>query len=400
MIETASDRITRILAASVGIGSIVFTLLGMNALIAQFSLSTPAFSWAAVILFCGVPPVMGVIAIRGSLRVVRALAVLHISSTLVLLALWEPAIYSPDGLPHDAAPWIINMITVCTCAAVIVLPTSAAWVYLFVIAASSGLVRFVVYGGGDPSTAFQDAVMISLFSSVLLALLLVTIRAGKEEDAASLAAQRAGAAAAAAETLDQQRTLYQAFTHDDILSTLLSAGRNTPGTLELTRESARRAITKLEDFTSNEFSTADIEKQSLEALFRQSAEGTDIEVTIDYADPKASTLTTPMPVAAALSSAVAEALRNSVRHAGWPDGRPVQRSARAVVSSGGIDVDIVDDGRGFTPRRVGFDRLGVRVSILHRVNSLPGCRAEIDSAPGRGTTVRLRWNAAEAAREH
>jgi hypothetical protein len=36
------------------------------------------------------------------------------------------------------------------------------------------------------------------------------------------------------------------------------------------------------------------------------------------------------------------------------------------------------------------ERLGVRVSILERVASAGG-RAEIDSAPGTGTVVRLRW---------
>jgi len=76
----------------------------------------------------------------------------------------------------------------------------------------------------------------------------------------------------------------------------------------------------------------------------------------------------------------------------------VHRFVRSVFSATGIEVIVADDGRGFAARRVGLDRLGVRLSILQRVNSQPGGIATVRSARGHGTTVTLTWAADEGAR--
>ena len=54
--------------------------------------------------------------------------------------------------------------------------------------------------------------------------------------------------------------------------------------------------------------------------------------------------------------------------------------------------NLFEIGRGFNPRRVPLDRLGIRLNILQRLNSQPGCSAAVVSARGRGTTVTLEWN--------
>jgi len=53
---------------------------------------------------------------------------------------------------------------------------------------------------------------------------------------------------------------------------------------------------------------------------------------------------------------------------------------------------VKDDGRGFNPRRVGIDRLGIRLTIVQRMEELPGGSATISASPGRGTVVALDWN--------
>jgi signal transduction histidine kinase len=58
----------------------------------------------------------------------------------------------------------------------------------------------------------------------------------------------------------------------------------------------------------------------------------------------------------------------------------------------GIEVEIGDTGAGFAAWDVPTERIGVRVSILERVAHAGG-RAEIDSAPGEGTVVTIRWPA-------
>jgi signal transduction histidine kinase len=47
---------------------------------------------------------------------------------------------------------------------------------------------------------------------------------------------------------------------------------------------------------------------------------------------------------------------------------------------------------GFDPTAVGAYRFGLALSVLDRMAAVGGC-ATVDSAPGCGTVVRLRWPA-------
>ncbi len=58
----------------------------------------------------------------------------------------------------------------------------------------------------------------------------------------------------------------------------------------------------------------------------------------------------------------------------------------------GIEVEIGDTGAGFAPDEVPTQRIGVRVSIVERVANAGGS-AEVDSQPGEGTIVSIRWPA-------
>jgi signal transduction histidine kinase len=90
----------------------------------------------------------------------------------------------------------------------------------------------------------------------------------------------------------------------------------------------------------------------------------------------------PPAVTAALVGATREALTNAAKHAGT--GRAV---VRAVSRPDGVEVTVRDHGRGFDPgaERAGF---GVDRSIATRMREVGG-RAELWSAPGRGTRVTL-----------
>ncbi|MBO0869438.1 MAG: hypothetical protein J2P15_12810, partial [Micromonosporaceae bacterium] len=85
---------------------------------------------------------------------------------------------------------------------------------------------------------------------------------------------------------------------------------------------------------------------------------------------------------AVLLGALREALTNVAKHA---------RTARAMVrvrpAGAGIEVLVEDDGRGYDPGRVPAGT-GQRGSIIERVAEAGGV-ASIESAPGRGTRVRI-----------
>lgn len=84
-----------------------------------------------------------------------------------------------------------------------------------------------------------------------------------------------------------------------------------------------------------------------------------------------------------LVQAAGEAVTNAAKHAGT--GRV---DVYAEMSDGAVDVFVRDRGRGFDPAAVPLDRYGVRHSIVDRMQRHGGT-AEVRSAPGEGTEVRL-----------
>lgn len=86
-------------------------------------------------------------------------------------------------------------------------------------------------------------------------------------------------------------------------------------------------------------------------------------------------------VAEALIAAIRVALENVVRHSG-------AESAEIVLAytEQEITVMVIDQGAGFDPAAVPDDRLGLRTSIVERVEAVGG-RVDVWSAPDAGTSV-------------
>ncbi|MFD7612390.1 ATP-binding protein [Streptomyces sp. NPDC059828] len=94
----------------------------------------------------------------------------------------------------------------------------------------------------------------------------------------------------------------------------------------------------------------------------------------------------PAHAAAALADAATEALNNVACHAGTGH-------AYVTVTGEGsrVVVTVVDRGVGFDPRTVDKG-LGLRFSVGARMRESGGA-ADVDSAPGEGTRIELRWPA-------
>ena len=88
--------------------------------------------------------------------------------------------------------------------------------------------------------------------------------------------------------------------------------------------------------------------------------------------------------AGAVGLAAAEAARNAVRHAGGGTGT-------VLVGDDSIRVIIVDSGQGFDLSTIDSRRLGIRESVIRRMEELPGGSAIFDSNMF-GTTVVMTWN--------
>lgn len=390
VLQSAFDRVIRTLIVSIGIGSSLFTILGLSQIVEQHAFLNPTFSFAAIAIFAGLPPVMAIVAFRAPIQLLRGLAGFHALSTLALLALWIPSMTDKAAMHGGGLTWINNMIAVASSEAAIALPFIATWIYMLVMTGEGAVVRYITYGAADPSQAIQDAVMAFLLSGFMMALIQLTVQAGKEQDRAAAAAQDIATANAAKATLERQRTRYHATTRDEVVTALYTAAQNTPEARQVARESAIVTLSKLNQ-TGAIHSVATIPISELNVQLRTAAVAQGISYAFSETGQEAP-LEVPLEVSDALVDAMTEAMRNSNRHAERRDGRDVHRTARATRLPRGIEIVIRDDGKGFNSRRVGVDRLGMRLNIIERVNSLTGASAAITSVPGRGTTVTLDWN--------
>ncbi|HET6561479.1 MAG TPA: PspC domain-containing protein [Marmoricola sp.] len=95
------------------------------------------------------------------------------------------------------------------------------------------------------------------------------------------------------------------------------------------------------------------------------------------------------PPIVALVQAAGEAIANAARHSG-----AARVDVYVEVAGRDVEVFVRDRGRGFDRSTVPLDRLGVRNSIIDRMDRHGGS-AEVRSAPGEGTEVRLHVQAEE-----
>lgn len=96
----------------------------------------------------------------------------------------------------------------------------------------------------------------------------------------------------------------------------------------------------------------------------------------------------PAEAGSALIDAARQAAKNIAIHA---PGSSAGLSIQVDREEESIDIRIRDDGPGFHTDNIPANRAGIPLSILARVNQLPGGQAEIKSAKGRGTEVILQW---------
>ena len=222
-----------------------------------------------------------------------------------------------------------------------------------------------------------QAVML-LWQGALARCLIVLVSRGArrvDELGVATAATRREAELTTARRADVEDHL--AVLHDTVAATLTAASSPGAAGPELRRR-ARSDLSRLEPAPRT------VTFADLTAL----PAGGSLEVSV-LGPPDHGGRAIPPYVIEALLAARDEAVRNVERHAGTDRVRLELR----LPGPGRVELDVVDDGRGFRPDDVPDGvHLGLRLSIDARMRRAGGS-ARVVSAPGRGTRVELRWPA-------
>lgn len=385
--HTARVRLERLLYGSVGLAALIYggvLFPGLGGIEAQTPQLEAWYGYGLVVIAVVLPLALGILTWVASRRVVTRMAAATALLFLVAMTLF-PWGLDAATLTNNEVPWYQGIHALHGMIAAIVWQRKAVWGYGIAQGIVIGVVQndVRIHAG---LASFLDGVGSFVFIVILMAATVGVIRAADQLDRASARSRSQAAHTAGSRTREREETRINAMVHDDIMSVLLTASRdNPPPTLRDQARVALACIDALEthDSTSREYTVKETVAVLVEVISRV-APGTAVSHTAHDG------VGVPAEVVTALADALAEALRNSVRHAG-PEGSDVPREVRIDAHERGISVVLRDEGRGFATKAVASRRLGIRLSILGRMGLVPGGSADVQSSPRAGTSVTLRW---------
>jgi signal transduction histidine kinase len=381
----AVGRVNILLAKIFSIGGLAVGVQMLLNAWAQRDILNPWFFWPGF-LFVGVGQLGLIYAafISGHNRFWQRWYARSIEAVIVT---WFLALPAGQSMPEGMYPWAWWGVGLAAVAAFAGLPPVRA-IWFFVALDLYWFVArfFPAYGGVDVWLNIQDTLLTFLFAALLGSLILVTRYEASKVDEASARKLATATEQARAEAEVREKSRLDALVHDKVLTTLLMASRARSD--EEQQAAARLAIAAITALNSVPDSTrvGSVTAGNFFAALEKIAQSQDASLAVSIAE--VDNLLIPEVVAAALTEATLQAVANSQQHAG-------EKATRSLVlkgHKGGIKIVLKDDGRGFRMSRVPKNRLGVRISIIERVE-LVGGRAFIDSRPGDGANIILEWGA-------
>ncbi len=342
--------------------------------------------WTPVMVVVVFAPGLALLAVshRVGIPRLRAICAVAALSFFVAVVTW-PLAWDGSHIDQVQAVWFSAFPGLASLAAVIAWPAGAVFAHLVLACVSVQLVNFVARGDVHPMMLAPEILFAIMYCLIFVGGTVMALRTGRLLDETTEGTHASAASAAAQQARTVERERFDALIHDSVISTLLTASRG--GLREDVPALATATLAELDDIRAGDEEDRPMEPDSALVYLRASAAAADEEAAFDVVAENTGGAPIPAEAVRAVGAAAAEALRNARRHAG-----PTARArVTGQVGSEGIDVQVSDDGEGFDPATVSTRRLGIAVSIHGRMGRLPGGTAEIDSAPGHGTVVRLRW---------
>ncbi|MGJ5671709.1 ATP-binding protein (plasmid) [Rhodococcus aetherivorans] len=376
----------RAFARFIGAGYLFYLLLLLPNIV-----SFAGYLWAwwtpvAVATVFGSGLWLGAAGIRGDSRLIRTVAAIAATAYLGAALTW-PLAWVGQPSPDRAGFWLVLFPGLAALAAAVAWPAGLAVGYLLVATVAVQVFNQSAHTDQVNGPLLPDVLFAVVFSLLFVAAAVMALRTGRILDDTRAASHEAAAHAARATARAVERKRFAALIHDHVMATLLSAARL--GTDPSVSRQAKHAIVRLDELR-HPAPDVDFDAGSTVTHLRTSATASapTVVVCADL-DPAAIPVSLPAEAVRTIGAAVSEAVRNSMLHAG----EKADRSVTVRIRPGQLEVEVLDNGRGFDVCAVSPHRLGVAVSIVGRLRQLPGGDAVVESQPGRGTRVLLSWRA-------
>lgn len=384
-------RVQRLMQISVGLIALVFGVQSFAIALAGGTGLTPVLG-ELVLAVCMVS-LLGVIVCnlvgRGASIANGVFAALY----LLVLVLWPIA--ERDGVIPSDHPWTWFLCSLACACAVQAWNQIVAAGYVALASIGYGVSQILVMPPSEESltTALLDTSYALVMGYLIVTLWMLFRTAAVTLDETRTAALLRYDEAVRQDTISAERIAVDGIVHDSVLAALQQAARaDGPAAGAAARSMASRAIAVLVSAPTLDQTELD-QRTSVQLLRRELVE------RVAAIDPgirvvsrlEAELRPLPRDAAEALIRATLQALANSIAHAGDD---AVHRSVTLTGGAAGVTVVVADDGVGFEPSAVDARRIGLRVSIIERM-AVFGGDVVLDTAPGRGTSITLRWPAPE-----
>ena len=385
--KTARARLERLLFLAVGVAGVVYGALlfpGRSGISGQSPQLIPSYADFLVFVAVVMPILLSVLTWllpRQWMRAIGGATCIVFAGTMVLF----PFALLGDTLADDQVPWFQGIHALHAFIAAIVWQSRLVWIYAVIQGPIIGWVQLMVRPDSGRA-AFLDAVGSTEFAVILMGAAVAVIGAADRQDRASERARAQASRGATTRTREREETRINAMVHDDIMSVLLTASRENPP--ESLAAQARVALASIATLDDRDAAAREYDTEEFFAALQEMIYGISPDAVVALTRGNPSSI--PADVVSAITDAVGEALRNSVRHA-QVSSEKILREVTIDVGADAVSVAVSDDGRGFNPRTVSSRRLGIRLSIIDRMALVNGGRGEVRSRQGAGTTVLLTW---------
>jgi len=310
---------------------------------------------------------------------------IHAIYVIGLVFVWPLLVNEP--LPTDGSfyPWIWWSTDTAWIAAALSFRRRWAIVYFFGLNLIIQIIFSTALGGSHGPVALITDYWFTILTNGTASVIALLLRAAAERtDAANAEAIESAILQAKAEASSREQQRMDALVHDRVLTALISAANaSSQAEVKSAADLAESAISKLDEVARGEAKGPVFTEDLVSSIITATQQ---IDPDLSASIGEAQNWLVDQDVASALTEASLQAVQNSVLHAGGKAKRELFLKATASE----IKIVIRDNGRGFRPNRIPKGRLGIRVSVIARVEAVGG-QVHISSHPGQGSTVVLEW---------